>query len=74
MTKIRARPVARTRLGRTDGRSERGASAVEYGLLIAGIAMVVVLAIFALGPVTNELFTDTCDEFDAQSTVSASCS
>ncbi|GAA4694584.1 hypothetical protein [Nocardioides nanhaiensis] len=53
---------------------ERGASAVEYGLLIAGIAMIVVLAIFALGPVTDELFTDTCDELDAQSTVSAGCS
>lgn len=65
----------RVRVSTPDGNStERGASAVEYGLLIAGIAMVVVLAIFALGPVTEELFTDTCDELDAQSTVSASCS
>lgn len=36
--------------------------------------MIVILAIFALGPVTDQLFTDTCDEFEAQSTVSASCS
>lgn len=30
---------------------ERGASAVEYGLLIAGVAALVVVAGFALGPV-----------------------
>lgn len=40
--------------------SERGASAVEYGLLVAGIAALVVVAIFALGPVVKEAFTDTC--------------
>ena len=39
---------------------ERGASAVEYGLLIAGIAAVVVLAVFALGPVVTGAFDDTC--------------
>ena len=41
---------------------ERGASAVEYGLLIAGIAALVVVAVFALGPIVKEAFTDTCDE------------
>lgn len=41
---------------------ERGASAVEYGLLVAGIAALVVVAIFALGPVVKEAFTDTCSE------------
>ncbi len=39
---------------------ERGASAVEYGLLIAGIAALIVVAVFALGPVIKEAFTDTC--------------
>ncbi len=43
-------------------REERGASAVEYGLLIAGIAALIVVAVFALGPVVKEAFTDTCDE------------
>ena len=40
--------------------SERGASAVEYGLLIAGIAAVIVVAVMALGPVVSGKFTDTC--------------
>lgn len=55
-------------------RDQTGASAVEYALLIAGIAAVIVIAIFALGPITKELFTDTCDEIDEQSSVAASCS
>lgn len=38
---------------------ERGASAVEYGLLIAGIAALIVVAVFALGPVLSAQFTDT---------------
>ncbi|MGH3363070.1 MAG: Flp family type IVb pilin, partial [Nocardioides sp.] len=41
---------------------ERGASAVEYGLLIAGIAAIIVIAVFALGPIVKEAFTDTCSE------------
>ena len=44
---------------------ERGASAVEYGLLIAGIAALVVVAVFALGPIVKEAFSDTCDEIKA---------
>ena len=40
---------------------ERGASAVEYGLLVAGIAALVVIAVFALGPIVREAFSDTCD-------------
>ncbi len=39
---------------------ERGASAVEYGLLIAGIAALVVVAVFALGPFIRDAFSDTC--------------
>ena len=52
---------------------EAGATAAEYALLIAGIAAVVVIAVLALGGPVNELFTDTCDQLDSQSTVSASC-
>jgi pilus assembly protein Flp/PilA len=53
---------------------ERGASAVEYGLLIAGIAALVVVAVFALGPIVKEAFTDTCSEIDAgNSALAASC-
>ncbi|VXB73171.1 Flp family type IVb pilin [Nocardioides sp. AX2bis] len=61
--------LAHTR--RTSG--ERGASAVEYGLLVAGIAALVVVAVFALGPLINEAFTDTCDEIEGSGTIAATC-
>lgn len=38
---------------------ERGASAVEYGLLVALIAAVIVGAVFALGGTLDGIFTDT---------------
>ena len=41
-------------------RSERGASAVEYGLLIAGIAALVVVIVFAFGDNIRDIFEDTC--------------
>ena len=40
---------------------ERGASAVEYGLLIAGIAALVVVIVFAFGDNIKDIFNDTCD-------------
>ncbi len=53
---------------------ERGASAVEYGLLIAGIAALIVVAVFALGPVVKEAFTDTCDEITTGNTsITSTC-
>jgi pilus assembly protein Flp/PilA len=53
---------------------ERGASAVEYGLLIAGIAALIVVAVFALGPIVREAFEDTCDEIEAgNSSISGNC-
>ena len=41
-------------------RDEYGASSVEYGLMAAFIAGVVVIAVLALGGVTGEMFGDTC--------------
>ena len=38
---------------RTD---DRGATAVEYGLLIAGIAALIIGAVFAFGPAIAALF------------------
>ena len=44
-------------------RNEEGASAVEYGLLIAGIAALIVLIVFAFGGVILDgLFKNTCTE------------
>jgi len=53
---------------------ERGASAVEYGLLIAGIAALIVLAVFALGPIVKDAFSDTCNAIqDGNPSVSGTC-
>ena len=38
---------------------ERGASAVEYGLLVAGIAAVIVAIVFLLGGTLSGVFNDT---------------
>ena len=55
-------------------RDDRGASAVEYCLLVAAIAALIVVIVFALGGVVKEVFTDTCSEIKAKATsVSASC-
>jgi len=42
---------------RTDD-SEKGQTLVEYGLLLALIAVVVVVALLFLGPIVSQLFTD----------------
>ena len=38
-------------------KQDRGATAVEYGLLIAGIAALIITAVFAFGPAISGLFT-----------------
>ena len=43
-------------------RDEDGASAVEYGLLVAAIAAVIVIIVFALGGIIKDAFKGTCDE------------
>ena len=39
-------------------RDERGATMIEYGLMVALIAMIVVPALLILGPAIVTLFTD----------------
>ena len=51
---------------------ERGASAVEYGLLIAGIAALIVAVVFLFGGALSDIFQETCDDVTASSTT-ASC-
>uniref|UniRef100_A0A7V6A2A9 Flp family type IVb pilin n=1 Tax=Desulfobacca acetoxidans TaxID=60893 RepID=A0A7V6A2A9_9BACT len=43
-------------------REEEGASAVEYGLLVAGIAVVVMTAIYAIGTNLNTKFQSVADQ------------
>ena len=58
----------------TARKDEQGASAVEYGLLVAAIAALIVIIVFALGGVVKEVFEDTCGEITSKATsVSSSC-
>lgn len=41
-------------------RSEDGASAVEYGLLVAGVAALIVAIVFLFGGVIGNLFSNSC--------------
>ena len=57
-----------------DPHSEDGASAVEYGLLVAGIAALVVLIVFAFGGVIRDtLFTTSCETIASTAASAATC-
>ena len=51
------RTILNARFAKMD---ERGASAVEYGLLIAGIAALIVVTVFAFGDNLTAIFDNTC--------------
>ena len=53
--------------------SEDGASAVEYGLLVAGIAALVVAIVFAFGSVIRTSFAKTCGAVATRGSASATC-
>jgi pilus assembly protein Flp/PilA len=48
-------------VGRKD---EKGAAMVEYGILVAGIAVLVMVAVFALGGQIDGLFNDVVDQLN----------
>ena len=50
---------------------DEGASAVEYGLLVAAIAAIIILVVFALGTFVKGAFKDTCTAFDNSNAVNA---
>jgi pilus assembly protein Flp/PilA len=62
--------------------NDRGASAVEYGLLLAGIAALLAIVIIGLGSVVGNRLSDNCREIGGQietalgqnNSASASCS
>ena len=49
-------------------KDEQGASAVEYGLLVAAIAALIVIIVFLLGGVVKNAFDDTCDTISGKGT------
>ena len=54
-------------------KKEEGASAVEYGLLVAAIAALIVIIVFALGGVIKGVFKKTCDSINSGASVGATC-
>lgn len=52
---------------------DRGASAVEYGLIVAAIAAVVVIAAFSLGGITKSMFSDSCSTMQSHVSTTATC-
>jgi pilus assembly protein Flp/PilA len=50
--------MLQARLAKMD---ERGASAVEYGLLIAGITALIVVVVYAFGGVISNTYQSTCN-------------
>jgi pilus assembly protein Flp/PilA len=50
----------------TAAAKDRGASAVEYALLVGAIAAVIVVVVFGLGSVVKNNFVDTCAKIEAK--------
>jgi pilus assembly protein Flp/PilA len=48
---------------------DRGASAVEYGLMVAAIAAVIVGVVFGLGSLVKQAFGSTCSAISSANTV-----
>ena len=54
-------------------RNDDGASAVEYGLLLAAVAAVIMLVVFTVGVFTGHMFNDTCDNIQTASPGPMTC-
>ena len=56
-------------------RTEDGASAVEYGLLVSGIAVVILLAVYAFGGVAKNIAHNNCTHITTStgSTIQTDC-
>ena len=52
---------------------ETGASAVEYGLIIAAIAALVTIIVFAFGGVVRDMFTESCTTIADTASPTSSC-
>ena len=57
----------------TSRRNQDGASAVEYGLLVAGIAALVVAVVFVFGGVIKDSFQSTCSAVKTGSGTAKTC-
>jgi pilus assembly protein Flp/PilA len=55
-------------------RDEDGASAVEYGLLVAGIAALIVAVVFLFGGMIKDVFSTTCNKIKTSGSFASTCS
>jgi len=64
---IKAKNERRKKMKRLIGffRDEEGATAVEYGLMVAAIAAVIVAVVFLIGTEINDAFKAVLDELQA---------
>ena len=53
-------------------RDEDGASAVEYGLLVAGIAALIVAVVFLFGGMIKNVFSNTCSKITTSASIAGS--
>jgi pilus assembly protein Flp/PilA len=54
-------------------RDEEGASAVEYGLLVAGIAALIVAIVFLFGGMISDVFSSTCTKVATGASTGSDC-
>jgi pilus assembly protein Flp/PilA len=54
-------------------RDEDGASAVEYGLLVAGIAALIVAIVFIFGGMISNVFSNTCAKINGGTGAATTC-
>jgi pilus assembly protein Flp/PilA len=57
----------------TRRRDDNGASAVEYGMLVAGIAALIMTIVFLLGGTIKSTFSKTCGVVSSKGSASATC-
>jgi pilus assembly protein Flp/PilA len=58
----------------TAKRDEDGASAVEYGLLVAAIAALIVIVVFLFGGLIRHVFANTCNTIASSVSGGTNCS
>ncbi len=54
-------------------RDDRGSSAVEYSMIIAGIAALIVVAVASMGSVVSAAYKSYCDRYSAAANLGSTC-
>ena len=57
----------------TSRRRDSGASAVEYALIVVGIAALLVVIVYSLGRITKANFSSTCSAWNTADKSSSAC-